>query len=148
MHYMSRRLKKKCFQSLPEGTNAQFPFKRIRLRFLRFSFAQRTQRKRLRLNGNRSRVNVCVCVCVCVCVRTEWTVTTSSWSHHSSSQWLTIYAARSPHILFLASFALQTLTTTSCSTPLTRRRLFASMCFTCTTRWCWSLIRPIKPGFH
>ena len=33
---------------------AQFPFKRNRLRFLRFSFTQRTQRKRLRLNGNRA----------------------------------------------------------------------------------------------
>ena len=29
-------------------------FKRNRLRFLRFSFMQRTQRKRLRLNGNRT----------------------------------------------------------------------------------------------
>ena len=29
-------------------------FQRKRLRFLRFSFTQRTQRKRLRLNGNRT----------------------------------------------------------------------------------------------
>ena len=48
-------------------TEARFPFKRNRLRcvnenrkkrkrlrFLRFSFTQRTQRKRLRLNGNRA----------------------------------------------------------------------------------------------
>ena len=38
-------------------TQARFPFKRNRLRFLRFSFTQRTQstqRKRLRLNGNRA----------------------------------------------------------------------------------------------
>jgi len=36
---------------------ARFPFKRKRLRFLRFSFTQRTQRKRLRLNGNRALVD-------------------------------------------------------------------------------------------
>ena len=32
----------------------RFPFKRNRLRFLRFSFTQRTQHKRLRLNENRT----------------------------------------------------------------------------------------------
>jgi len=32
---------------------------RKRLRFLRFSFTQRTQRKRLRLNGNRALVGEC-----------------------------------------------------------------------------------------
>jgi len=35
-------------------SQARFPFKRKRLRFLRFSF---TQRKRLRLNGNRASVS-------------------------------------------------------------------------------------------
>ena len=38
-------------------SQARFPFKRKRLRFLRFSFTQRTQRKRLRLNGNRASVS-------------------------------------------------------------------------------------------
>ena len=37
-----------------EAAEARFPFKRKRLRFLRFSFTQRTQRKRLRLNENRA----------------------------------------------------------------------------------------------
>ena len=32
-----------------------------RLRFLRFSFTQRTQRKRLHLNGNRALVSLCGC---------------------------------------------------------------------------------------
>jgi len=51
--------------ALSYHTQARFPFKRNhlrcvnenrkkRLRFLRFSFTQRTQRKRLRLNGNRA----------------------------------------------------------------------------------------------
>jgi len=38
-------------------SKVRFPFKRNRLRFLLFSFTQRTQRtqsKRLRLNGNRA----------------------------------------------------------------------------------------------
>ena len=40
---------------------------RKRLRFLRFSFTQRTQRKRLRLDGNRA----WLCIRRCACVNTE-----------------------------------------------------------------------------
>ena len=46
---------------------ARFPFKRKRLRFLRFSFTQRTQRKRLRLNGNRAYVcQTVLSYCMCL----------------------------------------------------------------------------------
>ena len=47
---------------------------RKRMRFLRFSFTQRTQRKRLRFNGNRASLSASVITryCVSVCEECAW----------------------------------------------------------------------------
>jgi len=46
--------------SIPIGWRLRL-LREMRLRFLRFSFTQRTQRKRLRLNGNRALLVLEIC---------------------------------------------------------------------------------------